>query len=372
MNASNNLLNPPTCPICLKPMVLHVWDRPGGPPGNGWGCTACKPGIAGVDQPISEKREKVAAELMAKWTQELADEQALRDAVVKWALLADEASPFTADLDRCEAARAEAIEALRTHRTKLEPARCEPPEWAKGEIWHWLKREDSGATWPWHWFSGSLDWKTVDDGVISPEELSAAGWSWHSVAKPSREDCCNEPYAIVALREIRTILGNSDLSVVEQVRQLVAKPETTALVEPITDRVLDQWASTCRACEELTPNQTAEIARDLINFLQLRGYFKPQAEKVEASDEAIDAFLLADHWTGWGTKLRDTVKKALTKFTPPKAGTLGRYEYLNIALRSGMKRCTSPGKTDWFELTVPAMDFIREYARAIEAKVRGT
>jgi hypothetical protein len=36
---------PPACPSCGKAMVLHMWDRPGGAPGNGWACTNCKPNM---------------------------------------------------------------------------------------------------------------------------------------------------------------------------------------------------------------------------------------------------------------------------------------------------------------------------------------
>jgi hypothetical protein len=33
----------PTCGICGTLMELRFWDRPGGPPGNGWGCPKCHP-----------------------------------------------------------------------------------------------------------------------------------------------------------------------------------------------------------------------------------------------------------------------------------------------------------------------------------------
>lgn len=35
--------SPPTCPTCGSTMNLRMWDRPGGPPGNGWGCPKCHP-----------------------------------------------------------------------------------------------------------------------------------------------------------------------------------------------------------------------------------------------------------------------------------------------------------------------------------------
>ena len=33
----------PTCYDCGTLMVLHFWDRPGGPPGNGFRCPKCGP-----------------------------------------------------------------------------------------------------------------------------------------------------------------------------------------------------------------------------------------------------------------------------------------------------------------------------------------
>jgi hypothetical protein len=33
----------PACPTCGTPMALAFWDRPGGPPGNGWRCLQCFP-----------------------------------------------------------------------------------------------------------------------------------------------------------------------------------------------------------------------------------------------------------------------------------------------------------------------------------------
>ena len=31
------------CPVCNLSMVLVMWDRPGGPPGNGWRCPVDHP-----------------------------------------------------------------------------------------------------------------------------------------------------------------------------------------------------------------------------------------------------------------------------------------------------------------------------------------
>lgn len=39
---------PPACEHCGKPMTLHMWDRPGGPPGNGWICDCIAKQIAAV------------------------------------------------------------------------------------------------------------------------------------------------------------------------------------------------------------------------------------------------------------------------------------------------------------------------------------
>jgi hypothetical protein len=35
------VLNLPHCQLCHTEMVLHFWDRPGGPPGNGFRCPTC-------------------------------------------------------------------------------------------------------------------------------------------------------------------------------------------------------------------------------------------------------------------------------------------------------------------------------------------
>jgi hypothetical protein len=32
---------PPTCSRHGETMILAMWDRPGGPPGNGWMCQSC-------------------------------------------------------------------------------------------------------------------------------------------------------------------------------------------------------------------------------------------------------------------------------------------------------------------------------------------
>lgn len=36
------------CGVCGSPLVLHFWDRPGGPPGNGYGpCEVCAAALNG-------------------------------------------------------------------------------------------------------------------------------------------------------------------------------------------------------------------------------------------------------------------------------------------------------------------------------------
>jgi hypothetical protein len=37
------VLNQPHCATCKTPMEFRMWDRPGGIPGNGWGCPKCNP-----------------------------------------------------------------------------------------------------------------------------------------------------------------------------------------------------------------------------------------------------------------------------------------------------------------------------------------
>lgn len=249
-----------------------------------------------IDEPTDEfspDKFEDAVERALFAIEPIADEQALKDAVVEAGItlraLGMLDSGYAAALTRHDAA----IDAYLTHLTpKPVPApRCEPPEWAKQEGWHWLKRHDRDVFWPWFWYSGNSDWRTEKPDSASPEEVHGWGWRYHSVAEPA----------------------------------------------------------------------------------------KPQVQKVEASDEAMIEFI-NDGWYIPGILEPDAMRRhlarmieaALAKFIPYNPEPLGRYEYLDIALRCGMKRCTSPGKPDWFELTVPAMEFIREFARAIEAKVRGT
>jgi len=40
----------PVCEACGTGMELRMWDRPGGPPGNGWGCPKCHPWTTPVEQ----------------------------------------------------------------------------------------------------------------------------------------------------------------------------------------------------------------------------------------------------------------------------------------------------------------------------------
>lgn len=49
----------PICKVHLIEMVLVLYDRPGSPPGNGWGCPRCIEIARAVSQP-SEPRERLA------------------------------------------------------------------------------------------------------------------------------------------------------------------------------------------------------------------------------------------------------------------------------------------------------------------------
>jgi hypothetical protein len=121
-----------------------------------------------------------------------AEHEALKDAVVEAAVCLEDARnrihATALTLDEVREAHddfAAAVEALRLFRTpKVEPEveRCEPPEWAKREKYHWLTADD-GTEAPYEWDCGQ--WCEIYRAdAISPEYLGELGWKWHSVAKP--------------------------------------------------------------------------------------------------------------------------------------------------------------------------------------------
>lgn len=279
------------------------------------------------------------------------DEQALKDAVVKSAINMrrffvnsdrEDASSLTRMIEVPSADSAafdQALEALRLFRTpKAEevPARCEPPEWANAEPYHWIHRGNPANPWVAEWLVAEKRWLMVDYdrlmlGKQSAVEAGENLFVWHSVAKPlpteqeptresvrawvkaktgdddntggatdylfdalrtfkplpARPDCCNEPDAIEALREIRSILGNSDLSVVEQVRQWAGKPLPAEIV--VSDEEIDGEFAYRYPISDAGRAQIRQHVRALIT----NGHAKlstPKAETPRLTDEEIDEF----------------------------------------------------------------------------------
>jgi hypothetical protein len=140
-------------------------------------------------------------------------------------------------------------DATTKHRAATAPAsRCEPPEWAKGEEWHWL--EHSSTFEPWRrnhdgrWYRGH-----IDAPLLTPEYMAETGWSWHSVAKPeslgwkcgarntsSEPQDCDWPFCSCdpAANKVMAAIEESGFSIVRS--DAVATP-ATPLVEPTDDEI---------------------------------------------------------------------------------------------------------------------------------------
>lgn len=145
----------------------------------------------------------------------------------------------------------EARQALRDHRAKS-PApevvteRCEPPEEFSNKRYHWLTQEVRPLpfnTKPWRWSGGA--WSNFNGAAVTPECLHMLGWRYHSPATPdTRIEPTDEPLALDALRQIVGIIGPSDLSVVEHVRQLFARRADNRVMP--TDEAVAEWLRTVR------------------------------------------------------------------------------------------------------------------------------
>jgi hypothetical protein len=108
----------------------------------------------------------------------------LRDAVI------ERARPVWANLkDRMfrlpqEDALGIALAGLDEHVAKAANApRCEPPLEHRDWQYHWLDSERASHPCMSEWLAGG--WYSANEvGQISPEDMAARGWSWHSVARP--------------------------------------------------------------------------------------------------------------------------------------------------------------------------------------------
>lgn len=299
-----------------------------------------------------------------------ADEQALRDAVVEdgTKLVDVLATDVAVDIVAAERKLSASVEALRTHSTKLEPApRCEPPPDAKdGSVW-WLV-DRAGEPEPWKWVDGA--WIQFEDaGSASTEFMQSAGWTVHSE--------CIFP---------------------------VAKPETTALVEPddvrcelapLTKRLLDAGCKVGSCiCGASLYSGLAEHQEDCWHRLFIEAAneiaaFKPQVQKVEASDEAnpyarqcavqdsVDIFRIGIRANESLQSFVQRIAEPLAKFTPYNPEPLSDDEIFKLGVLQsnfridpdGPHSMESPHNFQGFAFRIKQL---YSFARAIEAKVRGT
>lgn len=172
------------------------------------------------------------------------DEQRLRDDVVEAAEKYDTSGRYENSFADTPLRRA--LNKLRDHRAKAstpvapEP-RCEPPEQyldTNGTV-HWLNRVGDYVVLRWRGDHGRWEF-FFTDFTETAAGAYAAGWRYHSPASPvTRVDCCNEPDALPMLQEIRDILGPSELSVLDQVGELVQRASVTRV--EITDEALDKF-----------------------------------------------------------------------------------------------------------------------------------
>lgn len=173
------------------------------------------------------------------------------------------------------------------------------------------------------WFANAIE----HSGDVRRWRREKADSSSPAKPLPARSDCCNEPDAIAALREVRTILGNSDLSVVEQVSQLAAKlPAEIEVSEPSDERI-KHVADVIRTYEFHIPG-----AGGLRGMLKIAG----------ASAEDLAMAIIA----------------ALTKFSTPKPR-------LTDAEIGRLWERRAQGSQKLFS------DMELDFARSIESKARG-
>lgn len=323
-------------------------------------------GIEGVERVSPDEQAAVCAKIAQT---ESADEQALRDAVVDTQMALhdfDCAVEAGTKIDEfgmirrniLEPAAYAAIEALRTHRTALEPA----PELLPCP------------------FCG-------ESPETGPDNPTLEGDAWGEV-RCVNELCPAQP-CVADGEDVNDDRGTAAYiaSAISRwnTRHSVAKPETTALVEPevaADDSDVAQRDLYVERFTELFERKNTTAFVDAMDFAKwYHAYkttgqgrtFKPQVQKVEASDEAIMALreslptlskagpdgksMHPDYCVIWPYSragIIQLVNAALTKFTPPKAGTLTDAEIAG----------------EWKGNYGIPFSVVLEFARAIEAKIR--
>lgn len=173
------------------------------------------------------------------------EEQALKNAVAEASMewFDDPGIVSSAKLVNATAA----LDAFRTPKAEEVPARCEPPEWARKDRYHWL--EIAGSFVPKEWSDDRSHWRLNAGNFTRPEDMAAEGWRYHSPAKPLPTE--QEPTR-QAIRDFARMLEPESMEQIvdytlDALRTFKPLPAEIEVSAPIDYGIIDRYiAEHCR------------------------------------------------------------------------------------------------------------------------------